>query len=103
MSLSLLEMTKIVMYEFWYDYVKPKYEEKATLCYADTNILIEYLKAYIYKDITEDVEQRFDTSNYELNSLLPKEKNKKVIGVMKNELGGKTMKEFLGLWVKTCS
>ena len=72
------------MYEFWYDYVKPKYGEKATLCYAD-------------------VEQRFDTSNYELNSLLPKEKNKKVIGVMKNELGGKTMKEFLGLWVKTCS
>ena len=55
----------------------------------DTNILIAYLKADIYKDITEDVETRFDTSNYELNRLLPKGKNKKVIGVMKNELGEK--------------
>ena len=89
MSLSLLEMTKIVMYEFWYDYVKPKYGEKAKLCYADTNILIVYLKADIYKDITEDVETRFDTSNYELNRLLPKGKNKKVIGVIKNGLGEK--------------
>ena len=48
----------------------------------------------IYKDIAEDFETRFDTSNYELNRPLPKGKNKKVIGVMKDELGGKIIKRF---------
>ena len=55
----------------------------------------------IYKDILEDVETRFDTSNYELKKPLPKEKNKKVINVMKNELGGKIMIEFVELRAKT--
>ena len=51
------------MHEFWYDYVKPKYEEKAKLCYMDTESFIVYIKTDgIYKDITEDVEKRFDTS-----------------------------------------
>ena len=49
----------------------------------------------IYKDIVEDVETRFDTSNYEMNRPLPKGKNKKVIGVMKDELDGKIMEEFI--------
>ena len=49
----------------------------------------------IYKDIVEDVETRFDTSNYELNRPLPKGKNKKVIGVMKDELDGKIMEEYI--------
>ena len=57
----------------------------------------------IYKDIAEDFETRFDTSNYELNRPLTKRNNKKVIGVMKDELGGKTMKEFFGLRTKTYS
>ena len=57
----------------------------------------------IYKDITEDVETRFDTSNYEFDSPLPKGKNKKVIGLMKHELGGQIMKEFVGLRAKTYS
>ena len=67
------------MYEFWYDYVKPKYGKKAKLCYKN----IVYIKTDdIYKDIAEDVERRFDMSNYESesNSIerpLPKGKNKK--------------------------
>ena len=65
------------MYEFWYDYVKPKYHEKAKLCYMDPDNFIVYIKIdYIYKDIVEDVENRFDTSNYELDRPLPKVKNK---------------------------
>ena len=55
----------------------------------------------IYKDIVEDVETRFDTSNYELERPLPKVKNKKLIGLMKDELGGKIMTKFVGLTEKT--
>ena len=56
------------MYEFWYDYVKPKHAEKEELYYIDTYSFIVYIKTDdIYKDIAEDVETRFDTSNYELN------------------------------------
>ena len=78
------------MYEFWYDYVKPKYDKKAKLCYLDTDSFIVHIKTDdIYKDIEEDVETRFDTSNYELDRPLPKGKNKKIIGSMKDELGGK--------------
>ena len=55
------------MYEFWYVYVKPKYGKKPKLCYMDTDSFIVYFKKDdIYKDIAEDVETRFDSSNYEL-------------------------------------
>ena len=93
------------MYEFWYDYVKPKYGEKAKLCYMDTDRFIVYIKTYyIYKGIAEDIETRFDTSNYELDrKSLPKEKKKKVIALMKDELGGKIMRKFFGLREKTYS
>ena len=65
------------MYGFWYDYVKPRYGKKAKFCYMDTNNFIVYIKTDdIYKDIGEDVETRFDTSNYELDRPLPKGKNK---------------------------
>ena len=71
------------MYEFWYDYVKLKYCKIGKLCYMDTNSFVIYIKTDdIYKDIAEDVETRFDTSNYGLECnpierLLPKGKNKK--------------------------
>ena len=77
LGLSILELSKILMYEFWYDYVKPKYSEKAKLCYMDTDSFIVYIKTNIYKDTAEDVETRFDTSNDELNRPLPKGKNEK--------------------------
>ena len=73
---SILELSKIVIYEFWYGYVKPKYGEKVKVCYMDTDSFILYIKTDdIYKVIAEDVETRFDTSNYELNRPLPKGKN----------------------------
>ena len=92
------------MYEFWYNYVKPKYGEKAKLRYMDTNGFIVYIKTDdIYKDIPEDVETIFDTSNYELDRPLPKEKNKKVIGLIKDELDQKIMIKCVGLRAKTYS
>ena len=91
------------MYDFWYDYVRPKYGEKAKLCYMDRDSFIVYIKTNdICKDITEDVETRFDTSNWELDRPLPKGKEK-VIWLMKDELGGKVMRKFVGLWAKTYS
>ena len=70
----------MLMYGFWYDYVKPKYGEKAKLCYMDTDSFIIYIKThYIYKHIAEDVEIRFHTSNYRLDKPLPKGKNKKYL------------------------
>ena len=70
----------------------------------DTDSVIVYIKTDdIYKDIAEDVETRFDTSNYELDRSLSKGKNKKVIGLIKDELGGKIMPEFVGLRAKTYS
>ena len=62
LGLSILELSKTLMYEFWYDYVKPKYGEKAKFCYMDTDSLIVYIKTdNIYKDIAKDVETIFYT------------------------------------------
>ena len=70
----------------------------------DTDSFIVYIKTDdIYKDIAEDVETRFDTSNYELYRVLPKENNKKVIKLMKDELGAKIMTKFVGLRAKSYS
>ena len=74
LDLSILELSKIAMYNFWYDYVKPQYCQKVKLCYMDTYTV--YIKTdYIDKDIAQDVETRFDTSNYDLDRTLSKEKN----------------------------
>ena len=68
LGLSILELSKTLMHEFWYVYVKPKYSEKAKVCYMDIDSFIVYIKPdNIYKDIAEDVETRFDTSNYEVD------------------------------------
>ena len=92
------------MYECLHDYVKIKYGEKAKLSDIDTDSFIAYIKADdIYKDIVEDVETRFDTSNYELDRTLPKGKNEKLIGLMKDKLGGKMKVNFVGLRAKSYS
>ena len=107
--LSMLKLSKIIMHEFWYDYVKLKYGEEAKWCYMNTDSFIVLIKTDdIYKDITENFETRFDTSNYELecNSIdrsLPKGKNKKVIGLMKDESCGKVMTKFVGWRAKIYS
>ena len=85
LGLSILEISKLLMYEFWYDYMKPKYGNNVKLCYMDTDSFIMNIKTEdFYKDISNDVEKRFDTSNFEVNRPLPTGKNKKVIGLMKD-------------------
>ena len=85
------------MYEFWYDYVKPKYGENAKLCYMDTDSFIIHVKQMIFtNDIEEYVEIIFDTSNFEIDRPLLKGKNEKVIGIMKEELGGERI-----CWIKS--
>ena len=75
LGLLILDRSKTVMYEFWYDYIKPKYDEKAKLCYMDTDSFMVHIKTKnIYKDITT-----FDTSKYEIDRPLP-------IGKMKRRL-----------------
>ena len=66
LGLSILEISKTLMYEFWYDYIKPKYQQNAILCYMDTDSSIIHIKTEdVYENIAGDVEKRFDTSNYE--------------------------------------
>ena len=87
LGLPILEISTVPMYEFWYDYIKPKYGDSVKLCYMDTDSFIMHIKTEdFYKDIANDVEKRSDTSNYEVNRPLPTAKNKKVIGLMKDEL-----------------
>ena len=104
LGLSMLDISKTLMYEFWYDYMKPKYGNDVKLCYMDTDSFIMNIKTEdFYKDIANDVEKRFDTSNYEVNRPIPMGTNKKLIGLMKNELGAKITTEFVTLRPKTYS
>ena len=104
LGLSILEISNIIMYELWYDYMKKKYGDMVKLCYMDTDSLIMNIKTKdCYKDIARDVEERFDNSNYDVDRPLPKGKNKKVIGLMKDELGGGIITEFVALRPKTYS
>ena len=104
LGLSILEISKTLMYEFWYDYMKPKYNDDVKLCYMDTDSFITNIKTNdFYKDISNDVENRFDTSNYEVNRPLPTGKNKKNHWFNKDELGGKIITEFVTLRPKTYS
>ena len=104
LGLSILEISILLMYEFWYDYMKPKYGDNVKLCYMDTDSFIMNIKAEdFYKDIANDVEKRFDTSNYECDRPLPTGKYRKVIGLMKDELGGRVITEFAALRPKSYS
>ena len=68
LGLSILEISKLLMYEFWYDYMKPKYDNNVKLCYMDTDSFIMNIKTEdFYKDIANNVDKRFDTSNYEVD------------------------------------
>ena len=87
LGLSILDISKILIYEFWYDYMKPKYCNDVKLCYMDTDSFVMNIKTEdFYKDIANDFEKRFDMSNYEVDRPLPTGKDKKVIGLMKDEL-----------------
>ena len=98
LGLSILDISKITMHEFWYDYVKSKYEDEARLCYMDMDSFVVNVETKdFYKDIAENVKERFDTSNYIYDRPLPTGVYKKVKGLMKDELGGDIITEFVAL------
>ena len=102
---AILDLSKIIMYEFHYDFKVPKYGlEKLILCYLGTDSLIYNVETTdFYEDIVDDVPAGFDTSGYCPNRPLPIGLNKKVISLMKDELGGKIMTEFIALRPKLYS
>ena len=86
LAMSILDIRKALMYRFWYDYIKAKYQNNAKLCYMDTYSFIIHIKtADFYKNITDNVEKWFDTSNYSENDKrpLPIGMNKKEIGFLR--------------------
>ena len=100
LGMSILDISKTLMYKFWYDYFKPKYGDRAKLCYTDTDsFIIHIITEDFFEDISIDVESWYDTSNYNENDKrpLPIGKNKKVPGLFKDELGGKIMTEVVAL------
>ena len=102
---AVLDISKTLMYEFWYDYLKPKYGDRVRLCCMNTDSFVTYIGTQdFYKDIANDVDKWFDTSNYKKDERpLPIGKNKKVIRMFKDELGGKIMTEFCALRAKAYS
>ena len=103
LGLSILEI-KTLMYEFWCDYIKPKYQNIAKLCYMNTDSFIIHIKTEdFYKSIAGHNKNRYDTSNHEVHRPLPKGTNKKVIDLMKDELGRKIITELVALRPKTHS
>ena len=106
LGMSILDLSKTSMYDFHYRYIKPKYGNKAKLLFTDTDsFLYEIETENIYKDISGDVKDRFDTSNYPEGhpSGIPTGINKKVLGMMKDEAAGKILNEFVGLRAKLYS
>ena len=97
--MSVLDISKTLMYEVWYDYIKPKYQDSTKLCYMDTESFVIHIKTEdFYEDTAGDVKKWFDISNYDgCNSAendkrpLPIGKNKKEIDFFKDELGRKIM------------
>ena len=106
LGMCILELSKTIMFDFHYNYIKPKYGDNAKLLFTDTDsFLYEILTEDFYKDISGDVRDRFDTSEYPENhpSGIPTGINKKVLGMFKDEVAGKIIKEFVGLRAKLYS
>ena len=79
LGLSILEISKTLMYDFWYDYIKVKYKYNAKLCYMDTDSFIMHIRTEdAYETIVQDAKKRFGTSSYAIERPLPMGKNKKV-------------------------
>ena len=102
LGMCILELSKTLMYEFHYNYIKTKYGEKAKLLFTDTD---EIETGDFYKDISPDVRDKFDTSNYPKDhpSGIETGANKKVIGMFKDEAGGLIISEFVGIRAKLYS
>ncbi len=106
LGMSILDLSKTLMYEFHYEYVKPKWGDKAELLFTDTDSLCYEIETDdVYEDVSDNVSEWFDTSNYDKGhpSGIPTGKNKKVIGFYKDECGGRFITEFVGLRAKCYS
>ena len=106
LGMCILDLSKTIMYDFHYNYIKPKYGEKAKLLMTDTDSLVYYIETEdFYKDINPDVRDKFDTSNFPKDhpSGIETGVNKKVVNMFKDEAGGKIIKEFVGLRAKLYS
>ena len=98
LGLAILSLSKIKMCDYWYNQMKPKYKDRLRLCYADMDSFIMHIKTEdFYKDIADDVEKKYDPSNYTVETPLPMGKKKKKIGLIKDELGGR----IRTYWIKT--
>ena len=101
-GMSILDISKTLMYEVWYDYIKPKYEDRAKLCYTDTDsFVINIITEDFFEDISDDVEGWLGTSSYVDKRPLAIGKNKRVPDLFNDELGGKIIKEVVALRPKT--
>ena len=106
LGMCILDLSKTLMYDFHYNYIKRKYGDKAKLLFTDTDSLMYEIQTEdFYKDISPDVKYKFDTSDYPPNhpSCIPSGWIKKVLGMFKDEAGGKVIYEFVGLRAKSYS
>ena len=106
LGMCILDLSKTLMYDFHYNYIKPKYKERAKLLFTDTDSLAYEIQTEdFYRDISPDVQATFDTSNFSENhpSGILTGANKKVIGMFKDEAGGKIIEEFVSLRAKLYS
>ena len=104
LGMSMFDISKTLMYEFYYDYIKPKYGDRAKLCYTVTDsFVIDIITEDFFEDISNGVERWFDKSNFDENDKRPLSigMHKRVPGLFKDELGGKIVAEVVAFRPKT--
>ena len=97
---AILDLSKTLMFDFHYNFIRKKYGNTAELLFTDTDSLMYLIQTdNFYHDIKKDIKRNFDTSDYEVNhpSGIKTGVNKKVIGKFKDEVGGKQITHFVGL------